>query len=205
MTFLNTDLIRISANCSFGVGGQDLINVLYAELISPSSLTDAQVLSDVGEVLELWYAPIPGVQNTNIQYVDYTVKNETQDAAPLTSVWPTFTVGSKGSEALPSQIVGLAIMRTAISRKFGRVNIGGLTEIDNATDVWLAPVLTAIGTLITNLLATQVATNGNYRYGVATQAVTPPRTIANSYDAPISGKVIGLCRTQRRRSAFFGS
>jgi len=205
MTFLNTDLIRISANCSFGVGGDDLINVIYVELVSPSSLSDAFVLADIGEVLELWYAPLLASQNTNITYVDYSVKNETQDAAPLAATWPTFTAGGSAIEALPPQIVALTVMRTAKSRKSGRVNLGGFTEATNSSSDWNPGLQTSIGTFITNLLTTQIVTNGNYRYGVASQAVPPPRDIVNSFDVPISGKLITNLRTQRRRSESFGS
>jgi len=205
MTFLSTELIRVSANAEFTVGGQDLVNVMYFQLIAPSSLTDTQVLSDIGEVLEQIYAPVPAQQNTNVTYVDYTVKNETQDAAPLTATWPTFTIGGNAFEALPGQCVALLIMRTLVSRKLGRFNLGGFCQNNNISSVWGPTLITMAGTVITNLLATRVATNGNYLYGVASQAVPPPRTIINSYDAPISGKLIGGVRTQRRRSAGFGS
>lgn len=205
MGFLSTDLIRVSANMSFAVGGSDLVNVMYFELLSPSSLTDSQVLSDIGEVLENIYTPIQTRLNALIQFVDYDVKNDTQDQSPLNSSWPTLTTGALAAEALAPQLVALVIMRTAQSRKFGRVNLGGFTETDNASDVWLGALLTQVGLLITQLLATHVATNGNYRYGVASQDVVPPRDIVNSFDAPIAGKVIGSLRTQRRRSRGFGS
>lgn len=205
MTFFASDLIRVSANLSFGVGGQDLVNVMYFELVAPSSLADSQVLSDIGEVLEILYTTVQGRMNTLIQFVDYDVKNETQDTSPLNSSWPVLTTGALATEALASQLVALVIMRTAQSRKFGRVNLGGFTELDNATDVWLAALLTNVGNFITQLLTTHVVTNGNYRYGVASQNVVPPRTIANSFDLPIAGKIIGNLRTQRRRSAGFGS
>jgi len=76
--FLNTDLIRVSARAEFSAGAQDLVNVLYFELLSPSSLTDSQVLADMGEVLEIIFTPIKARQNDNVVYVDYAVKNETQ-------------------------------------------------------------------------------------------------------------------------------
>ncbi len=205
MTFLSTELIRVSARCTFGVAGDDLVNVMYFQLVSPSSLTDAQVLADIGEVLELIYAPIPVLQNVVIQYVDYTVKNETLDAAPLTASWPTFTVGGAAPELLPRQCVALVLGRTAKSRKQGRVNLGGMTEASANGSSWLAAFLTSTGVFAANLLLLHVATNGNYRYGVASAGVTPPRTIANSFDLPISSTVVGLVRTQRRRSPGFGS
>ena len=205
MAFLATDLIRATARLEFGIPGPDLQNVMYFELISPSSLTDAQVLADIGEVLEIYYTTLLGSMNSQISFVDYAVKNETQDGAPLVALWPTLTVGGSGLEALSNQLVALVVMRTAKSRKSGRVNVGGFTELNLASNIWAAIAITAIGNFITALLTTQVATNGNYRYGVASAGVTPPRTILNSYDAPISGKLITNVRTQRRRSVGFGT
>lgn len=205
MTFLQTDLIRASANLKFNIGGHDLINVMYFELLSPSSLGDSLVLADIGQMFEVYYTILVSTLNLNVQFIDYTVKNETADAAPLTATWPTLTTGSNVNDVLPNQNVPLVIMRTAKSRKSGRVNLGGFSEAAQAGSLWTAPVTTTVGLFITQLLTTQIMTNGNYRYGVASQAVTPPRTIANSFDAPLSGKLIAGVRTQRRRTIGFGS
>lgn len=205
MAFANTDLVRATARLKFSTAGQDLQNVMYFELLSPSSLTDTQVLADIGQALEVYYTTLLAQMNDNILFIDYAVKNETADAAPLVATWPTLVNGSSPSEALSNQLVALAVMRTAKSRKSGRVNIGGFIEPSLISNVWAAAAITAMGNLITALLATQVMANGNWRYGVASAGVTPPRTIANSYDAPISGKFIGNVRTQRRRSVSFGS
>jgi len=205
MSFADTDLIRTTPRLAFGTPGSDLQNVMYFELLTPASLTNAQVLADMGEVLENIFGPLVTSMNSNVTFVDYVVKNETQDEAPLVDLWPTLTVGGSATEALAQQLAALVVMRTSQSRKSGRVNFGGLTETQLSSSVWTAGAITTLGLVIVQLLATHAVTNGSYRYGVASAGVTPPRTIANSFDAPLSGKFITAVRTQRRRSVGFGT
>jgi len=189
----------------FGVGGEDLINVLHFELVSPSSLTDAQVLSDIGEVLELIYAPMVAITWNQVQYADYTVKNVSTVDAPNTAVWPTFTVGGNATQATPPSNAALILARTNVSKKQGRVFVPGLTEAEAGAGVWSIGALTQLTIFGANLLLTHVATNGNYRYGVVTAAVPFPKTILNSFDVPISTAVVTPIRTQRRRALGIGS
>lgn len=205
MTFNSTDLIRASARLNYSIGGPDLVNVMYFQMVSPSSLADALVVSDIGQVLELIYGPVVATLNSSVQFTDYTVKNETQDAAPIVAGWPTLTVGGSAIDALPSQVVGLITARTNKSRKQGRVNVSGMAETLVNGNTWIGGGLTNLVSMAAQLLLLHVATNGNYRYGVASQAVLPPRDIVNSWDQPISSAVIAFVRTQRRRSQGFGS
>ena len=205
MSFAQTDAIRVSARMSYEAGGQDLINTMHVELLSPSSLTDAEVVEDIGELLEVYYGEIITVQGAATKYVDYTVQNLTADAAPLQSDWPTFVDGDQVLALLPPQIAALILARTSVSRKFGRIYLPGLTEAGTLIDKWDGTTLTALTAFAAELLVTQVLTNGNWRYAVKTALSPDPPTVANSYDIPLTTSLILPTRTQRRRSSSFGS
>jgi len=205
MTFLQTDAIRVTARMAYGLAGPDLINTMHLELLSPSAISDAQAVVDVGEFLEVLYLTTDAVMGTFIKYIDYTVQNLTSDSAPLTSGWPTFIDGGSGTQVLPPQVAALMLARTPVSRKFGRVYFAGLTEDGASSGLWSGATLTALTNFAAQLLLTQVRTNGSWRYVVKTVASPVPPTAANSYTAPISAQVIDQARTQRRRSLSFGS
>ncbi len=205
MTFLSTDLIRASARMNYSVPGPDLVNVMYFEMVSPSSLADALLVADIGQALEVIYAAVKTTFPTSLVFTDITVKNETQDTAPIVSSWPTFSTGDSTADPFPSQNAGLVVARTNVSRKQGRVYISGNQETGADGNAWAGGVLSNLTAFAAQLLVTHIMTSGNFRYGVASVAVAPPRNIANSFDVPISTAVIPFVRTQRRRSQGFGS
>lgn len=205
MTFLNTDLIRVSARMNYDTPGPDLVNVMYFEMLSPSSLTDALLVADIGQALEVIYTGVKTVFPTSLVFTDITVKNETQDTAPIVSSWPTYLTGDSAIDPLPSQSAALVVARTNVSRKRGGVYVAGLQETGALGNTWTGGVLTNLIAFAAQLLVTHIMTSGNFRYGVASVNVTPPRDIANSFDVPISAAVVPFVRTQRRRSQGFGS
>lgn len=205
MTVTAGDALRVAARLRFGLGGQELINVTHHVLTIPSSLPDADVLSDMGEVLETYYNTIVARMNDKVLFEDYTVTNVTQDVVLGTDNWPTLIAGTSIIDAFPPQCAALILARTIVPRKQGRIYVPGLAEEGAVGSAWVAGALTDLGNFASKLLLAIVATNGVYSYRVFTRPDDGPPIILAKLDPPTTTAVVPFVRTQRRRSSFFGS
>jgi len=204
MTVNAGDALRVAARMRYGIGGQELINVMHFVLNTPSSLPNASVLQDMGQVLEDFYIHIKSSMNISVQFEDYTVTNVTQDVVLGTDTWPTFVTGSGAVDALPPQCAALILARTITPRKQGRIYLPGFEEDLVAGSVWGAAALAALVSFSAEMLVTQAATFGVYSYRVFTRPDDGPPIILAKLDPPTTVAVVGFVRTQRRRSSFFG-
>ncbi len=205
MTVDAGDVIRVASRMSYGAGGQDLINVTHHELTTPGSLPDADVLTDMGLLMESYYFTIDSLMNDTITFVDYTVTNVTKDVVLGTDNWPTLTVGGSIVDALPPQNAALVLARTSTPRKQGRTYLPGFAEDNTSGSLWIAGTLAALANFAGLMLVSITVGSGTYVYRVFTRPDDGPPIILAKADPPTTVAVIPFVRTQRRRSSFFGT
>jgi len=192
------DILRIVLNNTYGTGGQDMLNVWHFKSLDLATLDDAQLLVDIGVMVELIVNDIHAIQADVFKYVSYEVTNVTQDQQLGTLPYPTFSAGAVAAEVVTPQISVLTIMDTIKPRVQGRVFMGGLQEGGVSAGLWLSAVLDAAADMGLELLTAQDVTDGRLQYVVFNREF-------GTAVFPVGAAVITAARTQRRRSTGFGS
>lgn len=165
------DVIRMIAGYAYGIGGKPLSNVFHMADTGGGGITDANLLSAAGSILENILGGIVAVQSDTHQYVDIQVQNLTQNLIIGTIPWPAFTVGSLAEPVNPAQVTALVQMVTPTPRVQGRVYVTGLSEFDVADSAWSVPVLNALAQLGVELLTPRVVAPSELTYCVFNQVL----------------------------------
>lgn len=198
MAVVQNDIIRVTAQMSYGVGGQQLINVLHVLQLDAVSIPDPTALTDLGLMLEVFYTPLLASQSDRIQYIDYTAQNITQDILLGSATWPTFVAGGSPSGVISPQVALLIYFPTNKPNVQGRLFYPGIPETGVTDGIWTAGVQAAMASMGALMLSPYIASTGRYLYQVVNRVL---KTNTN----PTSAVVRAGARTQRRRSIGFGS
>ena len=198
MTTLQDDILRIVMKGTYQLGGSDIINVLHFQSLDLTPLNDAQLLLDIGVMLETILIDLANLQASTYKYVSYEVTNVTQGFQLGSLPYPNFEDGGGLADVVSSQISLLTIFDTAKSRVQGRIFFGGMVESLINQSQWDNVLLAAAANVILELLTPQPVTVGRLLYAVFSKTL-------NTVTLPVGGTVITKSRTQRRRTQFFGS
>jgi len=192
------DVARITAGMLFG-GVDDQQNVFHVLKVSGGTITDTLFMTHVSVQLDALYALLIARQITTLTYSQITGKLVFggSDLLPDTA-WPVLTAGTNGGDALPLQCAGLIAGQTTISRRQGKKYLGAFVEVDNVNGVLSAALLTAIANFGATWIADWVNTGHTYRFGVF-------NVLSSVFTPFVSTLILGAFRTQRRRTAGFGS
>lgn len=192
------DVVRITAEMEFG-GVEDMQNVFHVLKVSGGTIADTLFMTDVAAQLDLMYAFL-----TPRQITDYTYEQITgqmvfggSDLMPDTP-WPVRIAGVQTADALPLQVAALVAGQTTSSKKQGRKYLGGFTEIDNVNGVIQSALATPLANFALEWITDFVVGANTYRFGVF-------NVLSSIFTPFVAGLVLGAFRTQRRRTAGFGS
>jgi len=192
------DVARITAGMLFG-GVDDQQNVFHVLKVSGGTITDTLFMTHIAKRLDDMYALLIARQITTLTYSQITGKLVFggTDLLPDTA-WPVLTAGLNGGDALPLQCAALIAGQTTVSRRQGKKFLGAMVETDSVNGVLSAALLTAIGLYGANWIADFVDTGHTYRWGVF-------NALSSVFTPFVSTLILGAFRTQRRRTAGFGS
>ena len=192
------DVVRITAGMLFG-GTEDQQNVYHVLKVSGGSVADTVFMADVAAQLEVMYTFLVARQITTLSYDQITGKKVFggSDLMPDTS-WPTLTTGALTADGLPLPVAALIAGQTTGSRRQGRKYLGGFTEVDNVNGVLQTTLVTAVVNYGAAWIADFVSGGNTYRFGVF-------NVLSTVFTPFVSALILGAFRTQRRRTAGFGS
>lgn len=193
MTTNPNDVIRATAGYSYNVGGQLMSNVLHFADTGGGGITDADLLTEMGLMLELIFNAVHTLQSVGLQYTEYSVQNVTQGVIIGTLPWPTFTSGLGAGALDISQCVALLRMPTPASQVQGRVNLPGLTEDQILGSVIDAAFIAAALTVGGQLLLPFTVIGGQLTYIVYNQVLFT-FNIPNSTAIGSSTRILGRRR-----------
>ena len=167
--------------------------------VSGGTITDTLFMTHIASRLDAMFTNLIARQITSLTYSQITGKLVFggTDLLPDTA-WPILTAGTQTADALPLQNAGLIAGQTTVSRRQGKKYLGAFTEVDNINGVLSSTLITAIGLFGAQWIADFVDTGQTYRWGVF-------NTISSVFTPFVSTLILGAYRTQRRRTAGFGS
>lgn len=198
MTSVQFDVFAVTAKMTISGSASDVQNTMHWRQETPGALTDAQVLTDLSTVLDALYTGI-NLDVSDIQdYVEISVKNVTQNLLLGSIAWPTLVTGGSATDPVAFQVVALLLMKSAVPRVFGRLNLGVFAENDLGGSNWQGTVVTNVLALGAFLLLPFVQVSATWRYVIFNRVLSTV-TLPNSTGMTIAA------RTQRRRSRGIGS
>lgn len=153
MATVTGDIIRVVCGYSYGTGGRPMSNVLHYQDVGAGGVPDAELLTDMGVIVEGVFGGIVAQQALELKYTTYTVQNVTQGTLIGTAPWPTLVAGGGPPLIDVSQTVSLLRTVTTKSRVWGRLNLAGLPEasiLDSLPNAaWNAAALVTGAVLLT--------------------------------------------------------
>lgn len=156
MPTVTNDVIRIVAGYTYTSGGSPMSNVLHFVDTGSGSISDADLLTSAGLILEIIFADLHALAAIGLKYTEYSVQNLTQDVIIGAASWPTFVAGLAPGGIASSQVSLLLRMPTSKPKVQGRVFIPGNSEDEISSSVFdattLAAGLTAGVFLLSNFL-----------------------------------------------------
>jgi len=170
MANVNTnDRIRATA-VLLGPSGETQ-NVYYFRFQGIVPAGDLLVMEDLAEFLDDLYSDINAGIAGNYAYTEVRGFNVTQGVPMPTVEWPTLTVGGGPGASEPAGIALLVVLRTGISRVFGRKYFGGIIDGNLDSDgFWISGAVTAWSGAVARLLSTFIGgtTLATYLPGIIT-------------------------------------
>lgn len=198
MPSVQSDIFQVTSRMTIGGDDEDVQSVMHFRQQSAPALTDAQVLADIGDMMDGIYTIVnPSIVDIQ-DYIDINVKNVTQNLLLGATAWPVLTIGGSTVDPTAFQVVALLLMRTATPRVVGRVNFGVFRENGLASSNWVAGVQSEVLTAGLALLTDNIEFNGTWRYVVFNREF---KTVT----LPVSEGITVAARSQRRRSRGIGS
>jgi hypothetical protein len=196
MAVNNGDVLRAVANGRNDIYGA-VVNSYQLKYVGVGSLAEADVLSDIIELLEALYALIGTILSTayvidNIRVVNETQLSDVGIAAPTDT-----TPGSDAGTRYPPQLAYVLNLYTPYVGVRGRKYFGPTIITDaNSVGVLAAPTVVALADVGDFMTADQVATNGVYEFGIT--------TLNHGWQQFTGFQVSALLGVQRRRKTGVG-
>lgn len=196
-----TDIVRVSCRQSFD-GVEDQVNVFHFIVQTvPDPNTEANIMADLGDIISTAFEALEGQIVNNVQPVDMTFYNVSDDVPIGVTTWPGPYSGGTGSgEGLPPHDSALVILPVGAKRTQGRIYLPTMLEASQNDGVWVAGVHTAVDAFLSLLLDIQTGTpgGGEYQYGIWKRSNT-------TMHYPYSGRLSSQVAVQRRRKRGRGS
>jgi hypothetical protein len=130
-------------------------------------------------------------------------------AAPYDYTYATVAGGETSSDPLPPQCAAVLTWHTAFSGRSyrGRTYLPGLGEITQVAGAWTSTYLTALGTIVTQMLAVfgPGGSNANWEFGVISRVNNGAPRPTPIETQITSGAVRTTVFTQRRRTIGVGA
>lgn len=193
------DIIRVAPRMTSSNSG-DLVNVYHFKLTGPGSLSDADMIDDMCDLMDAMYDVLDTSITDEISFSDINVFNVTQDTPHGPQDWPTLTAGSNQAVPLPSQTAAFIQTPTGLSRSWGRKFLGGFTTDHLSQDGNIATGFLAVLVSFANVWLNQtgVTLNGTWEPVIYS-------TIDLSWRAILSATVNNIWATIRRRRVGVGA
>lgn len=191
------DVIRVVAKMA--QAGQEIQNVYELFHGGSSSVTEAALLSDIADWLNVAYGFIVGRQSTAHTYESIEAANVTQNTPVGEIAWPTRTAGTDASSnPVPLQIAGLIRFPSNYLGSQGRKFIAGLTEnMIDGNGILTAATQTDLATMAASLLGGVTSGTESFTFGKDNPA-------KSRYASFLSAIVNDVVATQRRRKQGVG-
>lgn len=200
MTVAAGDLLRIAVRQRWA-GTDDIVNVYHYEVFTvPVGGAEEDVLEDLADGLSVNYAILQSSTSDNLDPVDISVYNITQDGpVGVTTFTPDYTGGTATGDSLPTFTAGLIFFPTTVKRRVGRVFIGGLSEATGSAGFLAGATVTVLQTFGTAMLSLSGGpNNGAYRLVVYSRS-------NGVFSVPTFARVAPLYAIQQRRKRGRGS
>lgn len=192
MTIQQYDVLQASARMEM-VQADDVVNVWQYQYQDVTPIADAQGISDVITILELFYTILVAAQSVLLVYRDIRFKNITQSQVLGTHPWITMTVGGGAADPTPFGCAGVINWTTLKPRIGMRKFMGVYTEANVTTGgVYSAALVASMVTAAGPTLAPQAVGGRNYQFGYQS-----PKT--GLFEVPTSFLVTDIPGYQRRR------
>ncbi len=191
MTVVQNDVVRATGETS---RGPDAIqNVMHYRSTNAASITDAQALIDIAQVMDTVFSTMIGFITTALSYDQVRAQNVTQDVLLGTAAYPSLIGGTIAGDQLPLQNAAILNFPSSKPKTRGSVFLGGFTEADNApTGILSGGLQTALVSMAVILLGEIVLGPNSWRYVVF-------NTILKTFVLPTGSVIPAVWRTQRRR------
>lgn len=192
------DVVRVVAEMSMDAT-EDVRNVFHVLKVSGGTISDDLFMADVAAQLNTMYAFLVPQQRALYAYDQITGQMVFggSDLMPDTS-WPTLTVGASASDALPFQIAALILGQTTKAKTQGRKYLAGFLETNQVDSTINSTLLPLLANFAVDFISDFVSGANTYRFGT----FNPVTFVFNQFASAV---VLGILRTQRRRTAGFGS
>jgi len=193
------DIIRVAARHAWA-GVDDIINVYHFRVaIVPTPLSDDLLRADLATKLSTTYDDIQANMSNQVDALDITSYNVTQDYPIGVTGWTAPYVGGTGTgESLPQGCGPLVKWLTAVKRTQGRTYMPPVMEGNQDGGSLTLGTVTQYLTFAANLLAGTAGPNG---YGF--QLIVYKRSLGVAVTIT-SAAVSGLIAYQRRRKLGVG-
>jgi hypothetical protein len=180
------------------LGAGDIVNVFHADMIGVDDGDEQGVFDAIAGHLNQAYSILVSSLPDVVTFADITMQNLSQNILMGSASWPSLTVGSGATDAMPPQIANLVVFPTLIPRSQGRKYLPCFTEA-----LYVDGAITAGGISLLNqwgleFVGQQDTTFHSFQFGNYSESP------AHFYSWT-SRKVIPAARTQRRRTIGFGS
>lgn len=198
MTVNQFDVIEAAARMELN-GTDDVLNVFQFQKANSTPASDASVVADILQILEVIYNLILAAQSTLLLYRDVRITNVTQVTLLGTVAWPTLVAGTNVSDLVPPGAAGLINFNTIISRVSPRKYFGGFTtDALDFNGTWDDPLLTNLVSISALLLLRWALGTSTFDYGYLS-----PKTL--SFELPVGATLTDVPAYQRRRKQGRGS
>lgn len=198
MTVNQNDVLEGAARTEFA-GQDDVVNVWQYQYQDATPITDAQGISDVIALLEIFYTVLVAAQSVLQLYRDLRFRNVTQAQVLGTHPWPTMTIGGGAADPTPPGAAAVLNWTTLKPRIGMRKFLGVFTEANvTPAGVYSAALVASIVTAAAPTLAVQTVSGRNWRFGYQS-----PKT--GLFEVPTSYLIQDIPGYQRRRKQGRGS
>lgn len=200
MAVANNDILRVALRQKWA-GTDDMINVIHYRVdTAPAGFAESDVLEDLSDGLSTKWGAIDSHLSDNLEPIDMSVYNITQDQPVGTIGWTTdYNGGAATGDSLPTFCAALIFFPTYVKRRVGRLFIGGLSEAAGSAGFLGSAVVSAMLNFGTSLLSLTGGPNsGEYTLVVYSRS-------AGVATVPAFARATNLIAIQQRRKRGRGS
>lgn len=165
MAINELDVIEVSANLEFN-GTEDLVNVYQYQVANILDPSEAAVVDDIIDILEVLYNFLLAGYTTYVTFRDLRFRNVTQGTVLGTYPWKTMSAGLVVGDSQAPGVGGVLNMTTPIPNVILRKYYGPFaaqsTEPDGTYTALKVATLLQVGS---HLLVNHLGSAAEYRYG----------------------------------------
>jgi hypothetical protein len=179
---------------------QSAYNILGLTCESGTS-SDAAFLTSAASWVTTAFATVQGIIHNQVDIEAGIINQVTWSGTEwvvsrlIGTILPTFTA-TDANDMLPHAVAGVITFPTATPRKWGRVFVPGLSEVQQADSLLIAGAATALANLGTALMTAFTPGSASCRYAVLGKG--------GNVDLPTALQVNGLVGSQDRRKPGVG-